>query len=83
MANVAAGDSPAFLDFCWYLYPSLVPMSLSSRTYSRASRPRPHIEPYFANTMFAGAELMVAASVLLGSPPPSGLLVHLVMFFDV
>ena len=32
--------------------------------------------------MDAGAELMVAASVLLGSPPPSGLMVNLVMFFE-
>ena len=42
-----------------------------------------HPHPYFAKTMDAGATLMVAATVLLGSPPPSGLIVNLVMFFDV
>ena len=49
---------------------------------TRARAPAPH-HFYFANTIDAGATLMVAATVLPGSPPPSGLMVNLVMFFDV
>ena len=52
---------------------------------ARAGRPRHTVSAiiYFAKTIDAGAELIVAATVLLGSPPPSGLMVNLVMFFDV
>ena len=59
-------------------------MSLSSSGTHRGRVARGHTgNPYFANTIAAGAELMVAATVLPGSPPPSGLMVNLVMFFEV
>jgi hypothetical protein len=66
---------------------SLLPMSRSSLRHPPAgeSPAATHTQthPYFANAIDAGAELMVAATVLPGSPPPSGLIVNLVMFFDV
>lgn len=38
---------------------------------------------YFAKAIEAGAELIVAVTVLLGSPPESGLILNLVMFLEL
>jgi hypothetical protein len=86
---VVAGDSPAAFELdCGgdSIRESVadVPQQFAAPTRGRVASGHTHPDtPYFANAIDAGAELMVAATVLPGSPPPSGLIVNLVMFFDV
>jgi hypothetical protein len=74
---------------CFYFLPESNANRASGALISRAIRPRPHRTTqtthhttHFANTRACGARFVVAAIVLLGSPPVPWLIWNLVMFFE-
>ncbi len=86
---MVAGDSPAAFEFdlgvasippgewCHQGFRGNYPRGRVARSHTNQTN-----HTYFANTTTAGARFVVAAIVLLGSPPVAWLIWNLVMFFE-
>ncbi len=83
--HVVAGDSPAAFEFDLVMLLSQSDATRASVALAGAGESPAATQAaptHFANTMADGARLLVAETVLLGSPPVDWLIWNLVMFLE-